>query len=85
MKCIVPQKNLVSALKIIKNSKALDKVEIDKETAIRVKFCESENKIEFIASNVGVWVISTIDLSDFSKKKNPEEFFSIEDGGEIFV
>jgi len=85
MKCIVPQKNLVSALKIIKNSKALDKVEIDKETAIRVKFYEAENKIEFIASNVGVWVISTIDLSDFSKKKNPEEFFSIEDGGEIFV
>lgn len=85
MKCKIPQKQLVAALKVIKNSKALGKIDKDEEICIRILFDKKENKVEFIASNIGVWVCSSVSISNFIKSKTPDEIFGVEEEGEIFL
>ena len=90
MKCKIPQKKLISALKVIKTSKALNKVNLSKidsenEICLNIIFDKEENKIKFIASNIGVWVGISIDAADFISYDDPEEVYKVEESGEVFV
>jgi len=85
MKCKIPQKQLVAALKTIKTSKALGKFDNDEEICLMISLDKENNKVGFIASNIGVWVGSSIESSDFVKEDNPDEVFEVEEDGEIFV
>jgi len=85
MKCKIPQKQLVEALKVIKTSKALGKFDNDEEICIKISFNKEDNKVEFMASNIGVWVCSSVKYSDFSKEKNSDELFGVEESGEVFI
>jgi len=86
MKCFVSKELLVSSLKIIKASKAMDKVNLGKsetnnEICLKVSFDKDENKIVFLSSNIGVWVSSII----LGSSLKIEEVFAVEESGEIYL
>ena len=90
MKCKIPQKKLASTLKVIKTSKALNKANLsnidrENEICLKISFNKEKNEIEFIASNIGVWVSMSVDASDFISYDDADEMFEVEESGEIFV
>lgn len=87
MKFSIRKEELEMALKVIKDSKALSKINDDIGTSSIMIEVDSENKVLTLTStNYHVWCIAKLDSSVFADyDAELSTFFNMEESGEVFV
>lgn len=87
MKFSIRKEELEMALKVIKDSKALSKINDDVGTSsILIEVNAEDQVLKLISTNYHVWCIATLDATTFADYDvELSGFFNMEESGEVFI